>query len=47
MIVKLNETAFEKHIAEYLSQSPLYTQRTPQDFDIERLVDAGMFADFL
>lgn len=47
MIAKLNETAFEKHIAEYLSKSPLYVQRSPKDFDIERLVDAGMFAEFL
>lgn len=47
MIAKLNETAFEKHIAEYLSQSPLYVQRGPKDFDIERLVDPQMFCDFL
>lgn len=47
MIAKMNETAFEKHIADYLAQSKLYTQRSPKDFDIDRLVDAGMFGDFL
>jgi len=46
MVQILNETAFEKHIAEYLSQSPLYVQRSPKDFDIERLIDVEMFAAF-
>lgn len=47
MITKLNETAFEKHITEYLAKSALYVQRAPKDFDIERLVDPQMFGDFL
>ena len=43
----LNETYFEKTIADYLAQSPLYVQRTPHDFDIENMIDRGMFSDFL
>lgn len=44
---RLNETHFETTIAKYLSESPLYVQRTPHDFDIENMIDKGMFLSFL
>lgn len=43
----LNETYLEEHITEYLTQSPLYVQRSPRDFDIKNLVDWQMLANFL
>ena len=42
-----NETIFEETIANFLGQSPLYIQRQPQDFDINRMVDAEMLLRFL
>ena len=32
MFELLNETLFEKHMAEYLAGSRMYNQRTPKDF---------------
>lgn len=43
----LNETTFEAHIAEQLAASPLYTQRTSAQFDIDSLVDREMLDRFL
>lgn len=43
----LNETTFEAHIAECLAGSPLYTQRTSAQFDIDRLVDHELLERFL
>jgi type I restriction enzyme R subunit len=43
----LNETVFEKHIADYLANSPMYNQRSPKDFDINKLVDREMLLRFL
>lgn len=43
----LNETIFEEHIAEYLSASDLYNQRTSRDFSIEDLCDKQMLEQFL
>ncbi|MCH4183466.1 MAG: type I restriction endonuclease [Prevotella sp.] len=43
----LNETVFEKHIADYLANSPMYNQRSPKDFDINKLVDKEMLLRFL
>lgn len=43
----LNETEFERHITEQLASSPLYNERTAQDFDIPTLVDRGMLERFL
>lgn len=43
----LNETLFEKHIADYLAQSPMYNARSPKDFDINKLVDREMLLRFL
>ena len=40
MFELLNETLFEKHIAEYLAGSKMYNQRTPKDFNIQKLVDS-------
>lgn len=42
-----NETIFEETIANFLGQSPLYIQRQPQDFDINRMVDAEILLRFL
>ena len=47
MAAILNETVFEEHIAECLSSSDLYTQRTSAQFDIEHLCDAEMLEQFL
>ncbi|MEY8685792.1 type I restriction endonuclease subunit R [Bacteroides sp. AN502(2024)] len=43
----LNETFFEKHIADYLADSPLYNQRTAADFDIDALCDRDMLRRFI
>lgn len=43
----LNETLFEKHMAEYLAESKMYNQRTPKDFNIQKLVDSDMLLQFL
>ena len=43
----LNETIFEKHIADYLANSDLYNQRNSEQFDIERLCDPEMVEQFL
>lgn len=43
----LNETLFEKHIADYLANSPMFNQRKPKDFDINKLVDREMLLRFL
>lgn len=43
----LNETFFEKHIADYLADSPLYNQRTAADFDIDALCDRVMLRRFI
>ena len=43
----LNEIYFETTIADYLAESPLYVKRTPRDFDIENMIDKGMFTTFL
>lgn len=40
MFELLNETLFEKHMAEYLAGSKMYNQRTPKDFNIQKLVDS-------
>lgn len=42
MFELLNETLFEKHMAEYLAGSKMYNQRTPKDFNIQKLVDSDM-----
>ena len=34
MFELLNETLFEKHMAEYLAGSKMYNQRTPKDFNM-------------
>lgn len=47
MFELLNETLFEKHIAEYLAGSKMYNQRTPKDFNIQKLVDQEMLLQFL
>lgn len=47
MFELLNETLFEKHIAEYLAGSKMYNQRTPKDFNIQKLVDSDMLLQFL
>lgn len=47
MVSILNETVFEKHIADYLANSPMYNQRSPKDFDINKLVDKEMLLRFL
>ena len=47
MFELLNETLFEKHIAEYLAGSKMYNQRTPNDFNIQKLVDSDMLLQFL
>lgn len=47
MVVQLNETMFEQHIAECLSNGDLYNQRTSAQFDIERLCDVEMLERFL
>ncbi|MCI1647512.1 MAG: type I restriction endonuclease [Bacteroides sp.] len=47
MATILNETVFEKHIADYLANSPMYNQRSPKDFDINKLVDKEMLLHFL
>ena len=46
MFELLNETLFEKHIAEYLAGSKMYNQRTPKDFNIQKLVDSDMLLQF-
>ena len=40
MFELLNETLFEKHMAEYLAGSKMYNQRTPKDFNhnVERIL---------
>lgn len=43
----LNETYFEKHIADYLANSPLYNQRASSDFDIDALCDRAMLRRFI
>lgn len=43
----LDETVFEEHIAKYLTESELYNQRSPRDFDIEHLCDREMLERFL
>ena len=43
----LNETLFEEHIAECLKNSPLYNQRTSDNFSIESLCDKEMLGHFL
>ncbi len=43
----LNETYFEKHIADYLAGSPLYNQRAAADFDIDALCDRAMLRRFI
>lgn len=43
----LNEEAFEAHIVAALSQSPLYNERSSQDFDLERHCDPVMLEAFL
>lgn len=43
----LNETVFEEHIAEYLTNSPLYNQRVSAQFDIDNLCDHEMLEQFL
>lgn len=43
----LDETYFEEHIANYLSESPLYNKRKPTDFDIDSLCDREMLLRFL
>lgn len=43
----LNEGVFEKHIAEMLSNSDLYNQRSAAQFDIDRLCDYEMLDNFL
>ena len=47
MAAILNETVFEEHIAECLSSSDLYNQRTSVQFDIEHLCDYEMLEQFL
>ena len=47
MFELLNETLFEKHIAEYLAGSKMYNQRTPKDFNIQKLVDSDMLLKYL
>ena len=47
MATILNETVFEKHIADYLANSTMYNQRSPKDFDINKLVDREMLLRFL
>ena len=47
MMNPLNETIFEKHIADYLANSDLYNQRNSEQFDIERLCDPEMVEQFL
>lgn len=47
MFELLNETLFEKHMAEYLAGSKMYNQRTPKDFNIQKLVDSDMLLQFL
>lgn len=47
MFELLNETLFEKHMAEYLAGSRMYNQRTPKDFNIQKLVDSDMLLQFL
>lgn len=47
MIVELNETVFEQHITECLSNGDLYNQRTSAQFDIDRLCDVEMLERFL
>lgn len=47
MAAILNETVFEEHIAECLSSSDLYNQRTSAQFDIEHLCDYEMLEQFL
>ena len=42
MFELLNETLFEKHIAEYLAGSKMYNQRTPKDFNIQKLVASNL-----
>lgn len=46
MFELLNETLFEKHIAEYLAGSKMYNQRTPKDFNIQKLVDSDPVGSF-
>ena len=43
----LNETLFEETIANYLGASPMYEARHPQNYDINRMVDAEMLLRFL
>lgn len=43
----LNETYFEKHIADYLAGSHLYNQRTAASFDIDALCDREMLRHFI
>ena len=43
----LNETYLEQHIADYLSASPLYNQRSAADFDIDALCDRTMLRRFI
>lgn len=43
----LDETYFEEHIANYLSESPLYNKRKQTDFDIDSLCDREMLLRFL
>lgn len=45
MFELLNETLFEKHMAEYLAGSKMYNQRTPKDFNIYN-PQIEMFARF-
>lgn len=47
MLNPLNETKFEEHIAECLSQGDLYNERRSSDFDIEKLCDMEMLERFL
>lgn len=42
MFELLNETLFEKHIAEYLAGSKMYNQRTPKDFNIQKGIKEQM-----
>ena len=44
---RLNETLFEETIANYLGASPMYEARHPQNYDINRMVDAEMLLHFL
>ena len=47
MPTALNENYLEQTIADYLAQSPLFVKRTPQDFDIDAMIDRELFGQFL